>query len=126
MQMQDFALARQKVVFDIEAVHGLKMAVEDCNRDQFGNCSGFISALFEFVKRLQTGFFVVGSQVVPLRDFGVEVPAVVIKTWRFRELLDFCSRFLFDVQKADDYVCDLDAGVVDIVLYIYLAAGELE
>ncbi len=63
---------------------------------------------------------------VPLRDAGVEVPAVVIKARLAGELLDFGARFLLQMQKSDDHVGDLDAGVVDVVLDIHFPAGKAQ
>ena len=37
MQVQDLALARQEIVLDVEALHGLEVATEDGGRDQLGD-----------------------------------------------------------------------------------------
>ena len=39
---------------------------------------------------------------------------------------NFGERFLFKMQKADDDVGDLDAGVVDVVLHVDFVAGGAE
>ena len=79
MQVEDFAFAGEEVVFDVEAVHGLEMASEHGGRDQVGDGRSFAARVFNRVQRLQTGLQVLLVLLVPLRDAGVEVPAVVIK-----------------------------------------------
>ena len=51
MQVQDFALARKEVVFDVETVHGFEMAAQHGGRDQFGDGSGFAGRVFDGVQR---------------------------------------------------------------------------
>ena len=65
---------------------------------------------------------------VPLRDAGVEVPAVEVDALVGFE--EFCEEFArageclaFEVDEAYDHVCYLNAGVVDVVLYAYFEAG---
>ena len=67
--------------------------------------------------------------VIPLRDFGVEVPAVVIDSLPFflqlgEQLLHSGEVQVFEVSEADDDVGYLHAGVVDVVLHVdALACG---
>ena len=72
------------------------------------------------------GLFRVGC--IPLRDSGVEIPAVEVDALvgleEFGEELAGGGEILsFEVDEAYDYVCDLDAGVVDVVLYAYFVAA---
>ena len=71
MQMQNLALARQEVVFDVEAIHRFEMAAEDCGRDQLGDCCGFVATFLDFMQSLQPDLLVLGILFVPLRNLGV-------------------------------------------------------
>ena len=51
LEVQNLALARQKIVFDVEAQHGFKMAAQDSGRDQLGNFGGLVAALLDLVQR---------------------------------------------------------------------------
>ena len=118
MQVQDFALARQEVVFDVEPVHGLKMAAQHGDRDQIGDGSRLRRAIFDGVQRLQTHLQILLVLGVPLRNASVEIPAVVVEARLAGQGLDFRARFLLDVSKPDNHVGDLHAGVVDVVLNV--------
>src|SRR5436853_2136075 len=126
MEVQDFALTRQKVIFDIEPVPGLKMSPEYRDRDQVRDLRSFISALFNRVQRLDAGLKVLFILLVPLRDAGIQVPAVVIETRLVSELFNFSARLFGQLQKADDHVGNLNAGVIDVILDVDLAAGEAQ
>src|SRR6266404_3756359 len=67
---------------------------------------------------------------VPLRNPRVEVPAVIIErpalSSLLNELLNVVFVFLFKVEKAHHHVGNLDAGVVDVILYIHVAAGRTQ
>ena len=43
MQVQDLALARQEVVLDVEALHGLEMAAQHRGRDDVGAAASSFS-----------------------------------------------------------------------------------
>src|SRR5882724_11535993 len=111
MQVQDFALAWEEVVLDVEAVHGLEMAAQDGGGDEFGDGGGFVVAEFQIVKNFRPACAVFLGGLVPLRDAGIEVPAVVVEAWGMRERFDFGAGFLFDVKETNDHVGDLHAGV---------------
>ena len=51
-EVQNFALAGQEIVLDVEAQHGFKMAAQDGGRDQFGNFGGFVAAVLDLVQRV--------------------------------------------------------------------------
>ena len=55
---------------------------------------------------------------VPLRDAGVEIPAVVVEAGLAGQSFDFGAGLFLDVRETDDHVRDLHAGVVDVVLDI--------
>ena len=80
---------------------------------------------------LRASLFFGGAFAVPLRGAGVDVPAVVVDALAFAgEVGEKCAevgrRFLFKMQKADDDVSDLDAGVVNVVLHVDFVAGGAE
>ena len=79
MQMQDFALARQEVVFDVETVHRLKMAAQHRSRNQLGDCSRFARRVFDGVQRFATRLQVCFVLLVPLRNARIQIPTVVIE-----------------------------------------------
>ena len=124
MQMENFALARQEVVFDIETIHGLEMTPQDGDRNHVGDGGTFIVAFLDRVQRLLADLQILLVFGVPLRDPGVEVPAVVVEARLARQLLDFRARFFLDIQKSHDHVGNLHAGVVDVVLNIHFPAGK--
>ena len=97
MKMEDLALARQEVVFDIEPVHGLEMPPQDGDGNYVGDGGAFIVALLDRVQHLLTDLQVLFVLGVPMRDPGVEVPAVVVKARLARQLLDLRARLLFNI-----------------------------
>ena len=137
MEGEDFALAREEVVLDAEALHGEEVALEDGGRDLVGDggsvaASLFIDACFKGVEGGEADGFAGGELVrvggVPLRDAGVEIPAEVVNALvgleeLFHELADTGEGEAEEVDEADDDVGDLDAGVVDVVLHANLPAG---
>ncbi len=61
-----------------------------------------------------------------LRDAGVEIPADVVESRRESQGAHVINGFLFEVKKSENYVGDLDARVVDVVLNFDVAAGVAE
>jgi hypothetical protein len=78
MQMQDLALARQEIVFDVEAIHGLQMTAQTAVE-----ISSAISAVS--LPRPRWRAASPGApddfacRLVPLRDARIQIPAVVIE-----------------------------------------------
>ena len=124
MQMQNVALPRQEVVFDIETIHGLEMTPQDRDRNHIRDSGTFVVAFLDGMQRLLANLQVLLVLGVPVRDAGVEVPAVVVETRLASQLLDFGPRLLLDMQKSHHHVGNLHAGVVDVVLNIHFPAGE--
>ena len=122
MQVQDFALAGKEIVFDVEAVHGFEMAAQDGGRDQFGDRGGFAGGVFDGVERFAPRLQIFFILFVPLRDAGVEIPAVVVEAGLAGEGFDFRARLFLDIREAHYYVSDLHSGVVDVVLNVDFAA----
>ena len=50
-QVQNLALARQKIVLDVEPQHGFKMPAQHRRRNQLGDLSGLVAALLDLVQR---------------------------------------------------------------------------
>src|SRR5438309_7538619 len=67
---------------------------------------------------LRPGLLVLRVGLVPLRDPGIEIPAVVIEAGLPGERLELGGRLLVQLCKSDHHVCDLYAGIVDIVLNV--------
>jgi hypothetical protein len=108
------------------------MTAEDGGGDEVGDFGGIVITEFEGVEGIETdllaGSDLAGVGGVPLGDAGVEVPAVVVDALvgfeEFGEKFTCAGEvFVFEVDEAYDYVCDLDAGVVDVVLYAYFITG---
>src|SRR5580692_808672 len=120
MQVENFALAREEIVFDVEAVHGFEMATKDGGRDQLGDGSRLTTGVFDGAQGLRTDlqvlFVLFFAFTVPLRDAGVEIPAVIVEVRLAGERFDFGAGFFLDVGETDNYVGNLHSGVVDVVL----------
>ena len=63
---------------------------------------------------------------VPLRDLGVQIPAVVIEACGVGDLADSFGRAPVADSQTDDDVGDLNAEIVDVVLDLHRHAAELE
>ncbi len=132
MEGEYLAFARQEVVLDVEALHGLEMAAKDGGGDEVGDLGRFVVAIFQGVEGVEANLLasgdVIGVGRVPLGDAGVEVPAVEVDALvgfdKFGEEFAGAREGLaFEVDEADDYVRDLDAGVVDVVLHAYFVTA---
>ena len=118
VQVQNLALARQKVILDIEPVHGFKMAMQHGSRNQFGDSSGFACGIFDGVKGVTPCLQICFVLFIPLRDAGIEFPAVIVKARQLSKSFDFGTRFLVDMREAYDHVRHLHTGIVDVILHI--------
>ena len=119
-QPEHVALVRNQVVPDPQTSHRIEVTVDDAARHVARQCGRGVATVLYGVKRLGLqgpAFRVLG---VELSHPGVEVPAVVVEAPL--DQFDLRQRLLLEVQKADDDVGDLDAGVVDVVLDLDLAA----
>jgi hypothetical protein len=74
MQMQNFAFAGKKIVFDIEPVHRFQMAAQHSGRNQVGYRRCLVVAFFDLVERFQTDLQILFVLVVPLRDASIDIP----------------------------------------------------
>ena len=124
--MQNFAFLGEQVVIDSEAVECFEMAVDDGRCHQFGHSRSFALALFDFLEsvcaELETRFIFCEK----LRDARVEIPADVIESGRESEDANVINGFLFEMQKPENYIRDLDAGVVDVILNLDVPACVAE
>jgi hypothetical protein len=87
---------------------------------------GLVAAFFDGVQRCRARLQVCFVLLVPLRDAGVEIPAVVIEARLAASCFDLGARLLLDVQKPDHHVGNLHAGVVDVVLNVHFPAGKTQ
>ena len=81
--MQNLALARQKIILDVQPQHGFKMPPQHRRRNQFGDFGRFIAALLDLMQRgiaqlLARCVLFVVARSVPLRSPRIEIPAVII------------------------------------------------
>src|ERR1019366_2068463 len=82
VQAKDLAFAREEVVLDVEAVHGLQMTAQYGRRDQFCDPSHVIATVLDGMQSFKSNFKILFVFFVPPRDPRVEVPTVIIKTRR--------------------------------------------
>jgi hypothetical protein len=114
--VQDFALLREQVVIDAEAVEGAKVGVHDRRRHDFAHFCGVTVALFDFFEGLSAKLEARFVFREPLRDAGVQVPTEVVEPGRGGQGFHFGERFFFEMDKAEDDIGNLDARIVDVVL----------
>src|SRR6201993_4187882 len=102
------------------------MAVHDGCGYQLGHSRGFSLALLDFFEgagaELEARFIFCEK----LGDARVEIPANVIELRRESEGPHVVNRFFFEMQKPENYVRDLHACVVDVVLNFDAKAGVAE
>ena len=133
-EVQNLALAGQKIVFDVEPQHGFEMAAQHRGRDQLGNFGGLIAAVFDLVQRvvaqlLARCLLFVASLLVPLRGARVQVPAVVVdarwpsRSTLFKQRMNLGERLALEMQKSHHHIRNLHAGVVDVVLHVDFLPG---
>src|SRR5436853_7342578 len=123
MEVQDLAFAGQEVIFDISPIHRLEMATQNGNGDHIGNGCGLVVSLFDRVEYLGTPLEILVTLAIPLRDTGIQIPAVVVDAGLAGELLELCSRFHVEMQKRNHHVGYPHAAVVDGILYIDAATA---
>jgi hypothetical protein len=124
MQVEDFALAWQEVVFDVEAVHGFEMTAKHGGRNQIGDGGGLVVPFFDRMERRRTSLKILFVLRVPLRGAGVEIPAIEIEPGCGGEGFDFGASLFFYVQETDYYIGNLHSGVVDVILDVDFPAGK--
>ena len=73
-------------------------------------------AFFDFFQRACAEFEARFIFREKLRDAGVEIPADVVEPGCESEGANVVNGFLLEVQKPENYVGDLNAGVVDVIL----------
>ncbi len=96
--------------------------MHDRGGDHFPGFCGVAMALFDFFQSLIAEFEARFVFREPLRDAGVKVPAEIVKFRRGGERFYFGERFFFEVEEAEDYVSDLHASIVDVILDFDAAA----
>jgi hypothetical protein len=62
MQMENLTLLRQKVIFDIQPLHGFKVAANDGRGNQFADLSRVVPAALNVMQCLQTKLQVLFAQ----------------------------------------------------------------
>ena len=146
VQLQDVALARQKVILDVQPEHGFEVTAQHCRGHQFGDLRGLVAARLQLMQGIETNlparlFFrfpactfpvrVNIERLIPERDPRIEVPAVVVDALATCGEAGHQAADIFKVEplkmcQSNDDIGDLDPGVVDVVLHIDLLAGGSE
>ncbi len=126
VKADDVALLREQVVLDVEAVHGLEVALQDGGGDQLGDFGNVVVAGFELVQRVEPVLLVRLAFLVPLRGARIDVPTEVVEARLARKFANFFFRLFLYVNKTDDYIGDLDTGVVDVVLHVHFAPSRTQ
>ena len=120
MQVQDLALARQQVVFDLDPPHRVEMGVYNRVGDDARDRGQFAFAGLNCVQRFGAVRRQRRIRLVGPRNFGVEVPAVIVKP-RGRvagHLPHFSERLLLHKMESNHHIGYLHPGVVDVVLHL--------
>ncbi len=91
-----------------------------------GDKGGFVAACFDVMQRLQTNLPILLCLPHTSARCGHRDPSSNNQSAVARELLDLGAGFFLQVQKADNDVRNLHAGIVDIVLYIHFPAGKTQ
>ncbi len=126
MKVQDFTLARQEVVLNVEPVHGFKMPPKHSNRNQVRNQRGLRVPCLNRAQRSSPRLQVRLVRFIPLRNTRIEVPADVVKSGSGGERLDLSAGLLLDMQKSNHHVGDLHARVVDVILDVHFPARKTQ
>ena len=131
MQMKNLALAWQKVVGDVQPLHGLQVPRQHRRRQQVGDLCRLALAVFQGMQCVQAQraprILLRGVFVVPLRHAGVQVPQKIVDALPVRrELQQQRMRPLhiaaLQMLQPHHHVRHLHTGVVDVVLYADLPA----
>src|SRR5262245_33794498 len=126
LQVEDVAFARQKIVADIDASHGPQMALNNFRGDDFSHLCRFVLAFFDFLQSLRAQIMFGIFSLIKTRNASINVPAVIIEfvgSGGGHPAYIF-ERFSFNVLEPDDYISDLYAGVVDVILDLDLTSGR--
>ncbi len=128
LEMQDFALARQHVVVDAEAIHGFQMIFDDGIGDRGRKVRQLARAALDRMQGLMAPIESFGMFAEIRGNARVEVPAVVVEahSWIVEEPFDVRGRFLLEVMECRHYVGNLDASVVDVILHFHRAAARFQ
>ena len=126
MQAQDVALPGQEVVADVQPGHRVDVAADDTLGDDCRHVGHRVAPSLERVEGFGSEMQAVGVRFVPRGDLRVEVPAVVVESGLRGEGLHLVESQRLQCLERDDDVGHLHAGVVDVVLDLYLAPLEAE
>ena len=126
--MQDLAFAREHVVLHVQPQHRRQVAAHDGRCDNLRETRRVPAPLFDGMQRLQPRLDPLRVLLEVSRHARIQIPAVVIEAdCRIGdESLHILRRFLFELQKTNHHISNLHAGVVDVVLHLYLGAARAQ
>jgi hypothetical protein len=125
-ESDDVAFVRQEVVPDVQPRHRGEMRAHDPIDDKRGHRGGVVSASFKIVQRRGTRGRMRLVLLVPFRDARVQIPTVVVESRAVGDFADGVDRPVLQVAEADDDVGNLDAEIVDVVLYFDRRTAKLQ
>jgi len=125
-QVQNFAFAGKQVVLNAQALHRAQVAANHGGSGRTGHFRRCAMACFDgvqcFTAQRETRFVF----FIEVRHAGIQVPAEIVELRLRGKCAHFFGRFLSDVNKANHDVCDLHAGIVDVVLHLDAPPGAAE
>lgn len=126
-EVKDFAFAGEEIVVDAEARHRFEMEADDGVSDDLRDFGFFASVFLDRFQRATAQMRGAGFVLFKkMGGLGVEVPAEVIEAGIHGEHFHADGSAPLHIEEADDYVGDLDAGVVDVVLHLDGISGMAE
>jgi hypothetical protein len=122
--VKNFAFASEQVVGNSETSHGFQVQADDGVGDDLRDFGFFAAVFFDGFQSSSPQFrragFVFFKKV---RNFGVEIPAVVVEAVLHGRHFHADGTEPFHVEETNHDVGDLHAGVVDVVLDLDRMAG---
>ena len=94
------------------------MATDDTIGDELSDERGVRSSVLDVVERRRADLQSLFVFLVPLRDAGVQIPAVIVEARGVRDMAHVVERLVFEFPEADDDVRHLHSGIVDVVLHL--------
>jgi len=132
LQVQNLALACEKIIADVESLHRREVARDNLRRDIFGDLRRRVVSLLDQVQSLSANLKPGSILLVPGSNPGIEIPAIVIET--IAALSDhtpgyrpnIVKRAILKVEKAYHHIRNLNSGIVNVVMDLDRLADRLQ